>query len=581
MRRAALFLLVLGLAAPAQAADRETSCVLCHGNPDLFDDAGQSMVEHFAAGVHAEVGLACQHCHGGNPDPALAEEMDLAMDPGFAENPYVGAPERTEIPGFCGRCHSDPAYMRRFVPSPRVDQVTEYWSSNHGKALAGGDANVATCIDCHGVHGILRIDDPESSVYPNRVAGTCRGCHADPEHMRGYTLPDGRPLPVDQYDRWRRSVHAAALLEKGDLSAPTCNDCHGNHGAAPPGVESVAFVCGQCHGREAELFRESPKLAGFDEHNELLADFPEEGCRGCHEASEPQSQVRLHTFAECATCHDNHAVIRPTVALLGSLPETPCDFCHGSLDPIFDAVQEPERMLEHYVELRSSLLARADSLGLEGNERFDWLVDRALELPTHTRPADPEDDGAPAFRPQFLRLFQKFRIGKTTFTYHDPAVGSEVRASVTQCTTCHSPDPELADSAVGFETAEDFLTRMRQLTMMTARAERIILAAQRGGVEIREGLLELDRAVDSQIELEVLVHSFVSGDSSAFGKKHAEGIQHAGAALEAGEEGLRELSHRRGGLYLSLTAIAVVLLGLGLLIRSMSGDAMVAVDEAE
>ena len=109
---------------------------------------------------------------------------------------------------------------------------------------------------------------------------------------------------------------------------------------------------------------------------------------------------------------------------------------------------------------------------------------------------------------------------------------------------------------------------------MTARAERIILSAKRGGVEVREGLLDLDKAVDSQIELEVLVHAFAAGDSSEFSKKHAEGIEHATAALLAGEHGLQELSHRRRGLYISLSLIVLTLIGLGFKIRSMSGDSI-------
>ena len=36
-------------------------------------------------------------------------------------------------------------------PSPRTDQLAEYWTSGHGKALkATGDPKVATCISCHG-----------------------------------------------------------------------------------------------------------------------------------------------------------------------------------------------------------------------------------------------------------------------------------------------------------------------------------------------------------------------------------------------------------------------------------------------
>ena len=57
-----------------------------------------------------------------------------------------------------------------------------------------------------------------------------------------------------QFADYQKSVHYAALTKGNDLSAPTCNDCHGNHGAAPPGVGSVANVCGTCHAVFAQKF---------------------------------------------------------------------------------------------------------------------------------------------------------------------------------------------------------------------------------------------------------------------------------------------------------------------------------------
>jgi len=264
MKRTTLLTLGLSILAAAAVpafAQTPTACETCHADGDLFEQAGLQMIEDFHAGAHAAAGLSCHDCHGGNPDPAVADDMMAAMDENFSDNPYVGTPERGAIPGFCGRCHSDPSYMKRFKPDARVDQEREYWTSRHGEALQEGDINVATCIDCHGTHGILQADSPDSMVFPTQVAETCRGCHGDTDRMSGYTLPNGQPLPIDQYARWRQSVHAENLLVKEDLTAPTCNDCHGNHGAAPPGLDSVAFVCGQCHGREAEMFRQSPKMA--------------------------------------------------------------------------------------------------------------------------------------------------------------------------------------------------------------------------------------------------------------------------------------------------------------------------------
>jgi hypothetical protein len=459
--------------------------------------------------------------------------------------------------------------MRRFAPDARVDQEQEYRTSQHGLLLATGDAKVATCIDCHGAHGILAKENPAAPVHPRRVADTCRRCHGDPERMAGYRLPDGRPLPVDQYARWRRSVHAAALLDKEDLSAPTCNDCHGNHGALPPGLESIAFVCGQCHGREAELFRASSKRQGFHDHNDFLAAVDGGGCGSCHADDQPRAPfppAAPAPFSECTTCHGNHGIVRPTVAMLAPLPEVPCAFCHESGALATGPLDEPVRVQRHYAETRDALLAAAAAQGIEGDARFDWLVDQALTLPTHT--VGPE--GGRRTRPEFERLFEKFRIGKTYSTYEDPVSGEAVRVPVARCSDCHGATPDLAEAPLGLTAAATFLARMQELTRLTARAERMLLAARRGGVEVRDPARDIDHAVDAQIELEVLVHAFSVAEDGAFEEKYRQGEEHAQAAVAGAHGALTELSYRRRGLAVSLVLIGLVLVALALKIRQLS-----------
>ncbi|HVR41156.1 MAG TPA: cytochrome b N-terminal domain-containing protein [Thermoanaerobaculia bacterium] len=544
-RKAMLMLLLFGarhlLAAPP------TSCITCHGG-ELFDDKARAKVHSFATDVHSQVGLSCHDCHGGNPDPKLAEDAGGAMDPKFAANPYRGAPARTQIPDFCGRCHSSAEFMKRFNPAARVDQVTEYWSSKHGQRLKAGDTNVATCIDCHSVHDIRRRTQAESPVHPTHVAETCSRCHSDAKRMSPYGLH------TDQYARWRVSVHAKALLEKDDLTAPTCNDCHGNHGATPPGVESVSFVCGQCHAREAELFRKSKKHELWQQHNEMMAGAE---CGTCHDDN--RSSLRMTHFTECVSCHENHGVVRPTVAMLGILPETPCAFCHEGVGPLAARIAEPRKKAEHYRELRGELLKTADRLKLRGHDRFDWLVDRVQQLPTHLM--DTRAGATPKLRPEFARLFEKFRIGKTHYTYRDPATGKDVSLPVRRCDDCHGPD-----DVAGRVNAQAYLDATRSVTSMIARSERIRLGAQRGGVEVRTARAELDSAVDAQIELETLVHSFSTPEVSA---KQKEALQHAEAALIAGQQSLDELAYRRRGLLFGLAGVALVLIGLSLKIRTL------------
>ncbi|MCX6637220.1 MAG: cytochrome c3 family protein, partial [Acidobacteria bacterium] len=82
-------------------------------------------------------------------------------------------------------------------------------------------------------------------------------------------------LEHTQFDEYRQSVHWTALAKRGDLSAPSCASCHGNHGATPPQVNSVAAVCGTCHVLFEELYKKSP-------HQPVFAAMGAAGCIVCH-----------------------------------------------------------------------------------------------------------------------------------------------------------------------------------------------------------------------------------------------------------------------------------------------------------
>ena len=185
--------------------------------------------------------------------------------------------------------------MKKFNPALRVDQEKEYATSVHGQLLKTGNTKVATCISCHGVHGIRAVNDALSSVYPLNVAG-----NTAPSATVTLRIWLSSKSLTDQYAKYKQSIHAKALYERQDLAAPTCNDCHGNHGAAPPGIASVANVCGQCHARQGELFQASPHKVAFDNQG----------------------------FGECIKCHSNHDIAAPTDELLGTGEKSVCVSCH-------------------------------------------------------------------------------------------------------------------------------------------------------------------------------------------------------------------------------------------------------------
>jgi hypothetical protein len=95
-------------------------------------------------------------------------------------------------------------------------------------------------------------------------------------------------------------VHWEALSKRGDLSAPNCASCHGNHGAAPPQVASVAEVCGTCHVLFEELYNKSP-------HQPAFAAMGAAGCTVCHGnhgIRKPGIEMLAGAGSVCAQCHD-------------------------------------------------------------------------------------------------------------------------------------------------------------------------------------------------------------------------------------------------------------------------------------
>jgi predicted CXXCH cytochrome family protein len=334
---AAAFALLSGLllaAAPAQGQllPRDQDCIECHAGLD--DERLAEPARSYPADIHAEQGFSCLSCHGA----IAAGEHGGRVDP---EMGFIARPARDQVPVLCGSCHSDIAFMRQYAPSLRVDQEAEYWTSGHGKALREGDPDVATCVSCHPAHSIRPPNDPESSVYPANIPRLCASCHAEPDIME----PHG--LPTDQFEAYRASVHGQALFDEEDLSAPTCNDCHGNHGAAPPGVASVERVCGQCHSMMAEYFEGSG-------HDHL---FSEAGLPGC------------------ATCHGSHGVQRPSDATLEVVAAEVCVECHEAGDSaavVFPTMLALIDSLQAAREEAEGVLGRAENLGMEvSTARFE------------------------------------------------------------------------------------------------------------------------------------------------------------------------------------------------------------------
>jgi predicted CXXCH cytochrome family protein len=270
--------------APPAKTPLAFTCLGCHADKESYKDD-----------VHAAKGFSCTACHGG--DATITDMSAMSKSKGFR-----GKIARARIPELCGSCHSDAALMRNYAPQMRVDQLAQYKTSVHGKKLAAGNTSVATCIDCHGVHGIRPVNDPRSTAFPIHQPETCGRCHKGKERKD-----------------YEQSVHWELLSKDRELSAPACATCHGSHGAAPPNVASVINVCGTCHVMLENLFQKSPHAPVFKAA----------GLRGCVE------------------CHGNHRIARTSDALVGDQAGAVCLNCHAQGDDGLKAARAMSAQLAH------------------------------------------------------------------------------------------------------------------------------------------------------------------------------------------------------------------------------------------
>jgi cytochrome b subunit of formate dehydrogenase len=304
-KTAIIFILIL-LFIPASFlyADDET-CDACHDDSDLTRIEGGIPISLYAntamiaGSVHD--GLECIDCH-------------MALD-GIDDFPH-----ETNIAGVnCAECHSD--------------AFDEYMTGFREHLVTRGYSDIPNCTQCHGKHEISHKTDTrlvcgichndkrlafEKSVHFNDDSPdglSCTSCHsAHDKTERGLMLAeDWRIDMVNQCEGCHDNQSANYLnshhyneVVSGNLNAPICIDCHGDHEIhkvddpqSPVHVDHLDKTCDRCHaGHNASIHRKS------------------------------DVDPRLMT---CVACHTGHvtdmnrvesAIFKETV------PET-CDRCHG------------------------------------------------------------------------------------------------------------------------------------------------------------------------------------------------------------------------------------------------------------
>jgi len=344
---------LLCLGARTARALENSDCFACHSDEKLVSthgpDKGAPLYvdeKKFAASIHAK--NLCVSCH--------SDITDLPHPDNFAAKSVS-----------CARCH-------------RVETEI-YLKSDHGLAVHKGVQEAASCKDCHGSnHYLLNYRNPQSPVYRANLPQTCGRCHGNAAEMEKFHL--SQRAPVVSYEK---SVHGIALLQKNEINAAVCTDCHGSHNlhrstnpASKLYWQTVPDTCGKCHENVEQTYlrsvhgtavkagvRDAPVCTDCHGEHTITAvklassrvspaNIPET-CGQCHAAQRIITQYRLPpnvfatyvqsfhglalqggnvTAANCASCHGIHDILPASDSRSMINPQnlpTTCGKCHPGI----------------------------------------------------------------------------------------------------------------------------------------------------------------------------------------------------------------------------------------------------------
>ena len=164
---AAIVMLMLFPISCFAAEQPDIVCIQCHSKlPQKYSDP----VKLWQGSIHAENGIACNSCHGGDPKDAAN-----AMSPARG---FLGAPKEAAIPAFCGRCH--------------VGVMKDYLQSKHGKALGKGGP---TCVTCHSNHLVAKAS---LDLISEKNCTTCHSFERASKIKNAMQSTESKILSVDQ-----------------------------------------------------------------------------------------------------------------------------------------------------------------------------------------------------------------------------------------------------------------------------------------------------------------------------------------------------------------------------------------------
>ncbi|MBI4583287.1 MAG: hypothetical protein HY717_04615 [Planctomycetes bacterium] len=262
---------------------RPATCQGCH--QEIHQEIARSAHNNPAAAENGRKRPGCLDCH------AQGHEMKRLDGP----RTYAFAVQSVNA---CSQCHQE-------ARSGKSNPAESYRNNVHGQALfRDGLPLAATCIDCHGAHGVLPPSDPDSPLSSAKALDTCGRCHQGIKEVfltsvHGRRLASGN-VGIDPHNRH---------LSNGIKEAATCTTCHNSHGilkVVESFLTSVVQECSHCHLDLGKTY-----LTSYHGKATSLGDHSVAVCSSCHGAhdilpkSDPASRVAPQNLKKtCSKCHE-------------------------------------------------------------------------------------------------------------------------------------------------------------------------------------------------------------------------------------------------------------------------------------
>jgi hypothetical protein len=184
------FLCLTALRVPGAA--EESSCVSCHRKTG----ASAYMQHNFRdweESAHAQAGVGCEACHGGNP---LAQDMAKAHEGVISSTKKESPLYFSRVPESCGTCHRE--------------EHKAFKASVHYKALQSTGQG-PNCVTCHGSMA-------NQVLEPREMEMTCTLCHRRPTqaYLARMGLADSQTALIRLEKALRRAKAAGIPTESQD-----------------------------------------------------------------------------------------------------------------------------------------------------------------------------------------------------------------------------------------------------------------------------------------------------------------------------------------------------------------------------